>query len=313
MTGHGGAAASRLEGRLEPLATSDAAYGALIAFHPNGATWATAHNGEVQVWKGTQPAYAVSLDQADQLVFGPKGRFLYASPELIDLRKREEVELPFDLSRAFKAKMVPSYEVLGSAFEANGSRLIFGAAFRPTGGPSASEPDGAAVEILVIHGRRRKVLKRLWRGDEGEYSVFGVHPRFLAAAHVDVRVWSARSLKPVAHLKDSAHKVWALAFSRDGAHLASVDADGLATLWATDSFGTHARWQAHQGDAWSLAFHPQLPLVATGGADSLVKVWSLDRQPRLIATADLGEPVRGLAFRPDGDRLVAAVRDSGGP
>lgn len=137
--------------------------------------------------------------------------------------------------------------------------------------------------------------------------------RFVAAADVDVWLWplhgkSTTTARRV--LTGPEAQVRELRFSPDGARLAAVDADGMVTLWDTSSGRQLARWKAHDDNAPRLAFHPRLPLVATGSGDGVIRLWSLAAVDAPVQVAELRDQagmVQGLAFSPDGERLLAAV------
>ncbi|HEX4611485.1 MAG TPA: hypothetical protein VH092_25045, partial [Urbifossiella sp.] len=97
-----------------------------------------------------------------------------------------------------------------------------------------------------------------------------------------VKVWDITVGKDVASLKGHAGDVWAVAFSADGAILASGDGDwnrpGDIRLWNTAGWTERAALR-HTGEVLSLAFAPDRPRLAAGSWDKTVKVWTLPATP----------------------------------
>jgi WD40 repeat protein len=100
--------------------------------------------------------------------------------------------------------------------------------------------------------------------------------------------------------------VQALAFSPDGATLASAGADGTVRLWDVAAGCQRHELLGHEGWVSAVAWHPQpaANLVASAGHDGSVRLWdAATGGPRLAPTGHKGVLV-ALAFTPDGARLV---------
>ncbi|MEX5635109.1 hypothetical protein [Parafrankia sp. FMc2] len=107
----------------------------------------------------------------------------------------------------------------------------------------------------------------------------------------------------------------AVAFSRDGALIATGSDDWTATLWDARDPRRRTplarlpdeRGGGHGRAVKAVAFNRDGSVLATGGADGLTKLWDItDRSaPRLLATLPRAEAeVYGLAFDPVADRLA---------
>jgi WD40 repeat protein len=102
-----------------------------------------------------------------------------------------------------------------------------------------------------------------------------------------------------------------LAFSPDGAWLASGSQDGYVRLWHTQvldqpsgSLAPVYSLQAHQKGVNQVVFHPTRPLLATGGDDATVRIWDLTSGEQINQIIGGTFAVPGLAFSPDGSYLA---------
>jgi WD40 repeat protein len=91
-------------------------------------------------------------------------------------------------------------------------------------------------------------------------------------------------------------------------HLVAIGTTtGDISLFNVPQFERLAILSGHTGQISRLAFSPDGRLLASGSDDSSVRVWSvLERQ--LLNTVRSDSPVVGLAFSPDGSRLVVITQ-----
>lgn len=101
-----------------------------------------------------------------------------------------------------------------------------------------------------------------------------------------------------------------LAFSSDGARLATGGTDGAIRIWELARAVEVADLQRHSGPIAALAFHPRENWLASAGADARVHIWNLENGTVLFTLTGHVMPVTSLAFRPDGSQLATASLDA---
>jgi WD40 repeat protein len=140
--------------------------------------------------------------------------------------------------------------------------------------------------------------------------------RFLASGGVDrmVRIWDLHSRqgstpstrKLVRTIGPDRSWVTALAFSADRKKLASTAGSGL-TLWDVSSGKRLLRRRQHQRGLRALAIHKDT--IATAGRDKTILLWRLPSLQIVGKLEGHRDAIFGLAFEPNGRRLVSAGRD----
>jgi WD40 repeat protein/DNA-binding SARP family transcriptional activator len=102
----------------------------------------------------------------------------------------------------------------------------------------------------------------------------------------------------------------ALAFSPDGEHLAAGLTSGDILLFTlTEAGGEKDQLGFAGGDSivWTLAFSPDGTLLAVGDAAGKIRVWEVASRNRRLELQTFADPVKRVAFSPDGSRLVASI------
>jgi WD40 repeat protein len=130
----------------------------------------------------------------------------------------------------------------------------------------------------------------------------------LAGPHAnDVQLWhvGTNGETAVRALAGHASVVGAVAFSPDGATLASADGEGAIRLWRVASGELVATLSGHKRTVSTLAFSRDGARLASGGADGSVRLWDVAKGDQIQELANLQEAVNRVAFNPSGSRVVA--------
>lgn len=123
----------------------------------------------------------------------------------------------------------------------------------------------------------------------------------------DPKAPPAKAVAEIAAHKDS---VYALAFSPDGATLATGSYDRAVKIWNLAYTAKPALTLTdHSDSVYAVAFHPNGKLLATGAADRAVKVWDTATGKRLYTLSDCTDWVYTVAWSPDGKHLAAGGVD----
>ena len=115
--------------------------------------------------------------------------------------------------------------------------------------------------------------------------------------------------KRAGRLRGHPSLVTSVAWSPDGATLASAEWDNALRLWDVASRKSKAVLQGHTGHLRIVAFSPDGRFVATGSDDHTVRLWDATAGRSLAQLTVHTEPVFAVAFSPDGRSLATGALD----
>jgi WD40 repeat protein len=176
---------------------------------------------------------------------------------------------------------------------------VWALSWSPDGALLASASRDATVLWDLTTGKERAVLER-------RSSANG--PESMAPSEGGVM----EGLGSVLPIQVEAH---ALAWSPDGARLASGGRDDTVRLWEPATSAPGPLLKGHTGWVWALAWSAQGRILCSGSEDRTVRMWDVERRVCLTAAhcrslpltaAHCLSPVRALQFSEDGRILRAA-------
>jgi WD40 repeat protein len=121
------------------------------------------------------------------------------------------------------------------------------------------------------------------------------------SANADLQILSSKKGAPLRRF-DEPGQVVCLAYSPDGATLATAGTDQLISLWDVAGGRLRAKFTGHTGVVWSLAWSPDGQRLATAGWDGTVRLWDVTRRQDSEAIPTLAS--FSVAFSPDGQVLA---------
>lgn len=130
----------------------------------------------------------------------------------------------------------------------------------------------------------------------------------VTASEDTARVWSVAERRPVIGIRGHPGQIRAVAFSPDGASIATGGTDNSAYLWARLDGSLLAKFSAHTDPLTSLAFSPDGSRLATASDDHTAHLWRPSGEPRGLLEGHTG-PVNIVKFAPNGTVLGTGSDD----
>ncbi|MFD8753242.1 hypothetical protein ACFV0O_20040 [Kitasatospora sp. NPDC059577] len=124
------------------------------------------------------------------------------------------------------------------------------------------------------------------------------------------KLWDVRTHDQLAVLGGHKGLVGSVAFSPDGALLATGSWDGTVRLWDVRTHDQVAVLTGHTGLTQSVAFSPDGSTLASGGRDATVRLWDVRTRSQVAVLTGHADIVWSVSFSPDGNTLASSSQDA---
>lgn len=187
---------------------------------------------------------------------------------------------------------------------------IAGVAFAADGSLFSIDESG----VLRRWAADGKLLARHFLSDLETLWCFGPGAKLLASGNDDLLIWDVATGQLLSRIEQNGDdQAWltAIAFSADGATVATGDDDGKLRFWDVASFTFAGAVQAHPRKAVSaIAFSPDGKFVATAGEDRTVRVWDAVTHKPVAELKSHTDRIPALVWSPDSALLISAGWDT---
>jgi WD40 repeat protein/transcriptional regulator with XRE-family HTH domain len=257
-------------------------------------------------------AFARELAAAslNNLAVDPERSILLALQAVSTTREVDGTVLP-EAEEALHRAIVASPVRL--ALRAHGTRVL-SAAFSPDGQRLATlGDDGTAIvwdaatgsELLRLPGTTEPgdlvTAQRIAYSPDGQL--------LAACDNQRVVLYSAATGEALQVLAGHQAEVTAVAFSRDGARIASADSVGSAFVWDVTTGASLVELRGHTDAIEGLTFSPDGQWLVTSGNDATMKFWDVTSGALLRDDVGFTGLIDSVAFSPDGTRFAFTTVD----
>ena len=301
------------------LAVSDGGVSAL-AFSPDSTTLAIGSEGSISLRDVDSLLVRSGPRTVDApvtaLAFSSDGAWLAATTGeqgFLFNRVVRDPALDAKKSRPHARVELAGYDLANPRRLSGHDGLVSGIGFSPSGDLTATSGADGTVRLWETRGgivdktQPDVVVREIPRSAALAYSP---DSRRLAVGTADsIRLWDARVGVEMARLANRSGDVSRLAFSPDGAHLASASRDWPILVWTLAGQRVELALNGHTAGVNSLAYSTDGKTLISGSDDSTVRLWDAANGQAIARLTGHTGPVLSAALSPDGKLAASGGSD----
>jgi WD40 repeat protein len=191
----------------------------------------------------------------------------------------------------------------------------WGPSFSPDGSQlAATWPDEGLVRVMdLATGRTVREIRAVEGAWDTHFSPDGERLAVSSGNQPLAIVVDVDSGAKLFSLEGHVWQIMGIAWSPDGSWIATASGDSTVRIWNAATGQLRFTLFGHAGDVTAVDWSPDSAHVVSGGADGTARLWEVTdggtRELLSLSAQDTRNGVPGVAFSPDGDRVMAGNLD----